>query len=179
MKISARPLEALISKMRHSTTGFNANLAAVASTYNVSPFTIDFPASPYVANTKSFLLGKIPPDEIIKYGVVSTNKLSMYVDRVDNQNLEKPRNFSGVVMVRMDFHLFWGSSDMKQNFECMSLAVEDAVSETIQAYTVQNWGSSVVYNGAFSMMRGLIETPDGKGSLWQLLAFGLQFQIDV
>lgn len=178
MKISALPLEALLAKMR---SGFNANLEAVAtSEYGIKPFRIDFPTSLYGPSTKSFFLGQIPPDDITNFGASNMTKLTMFVVQSNNLNYEKPRDFSGVVQVGMDFHLEWLSSDMKQNIETVSLAVEDAVVETIQVVTVQDWGAGVIYNGAYSCIRGAVAVPEkGQGSLRQLLAFRFGFQIDV
>lgn len=177
MKISALPLEALISKLRST---FNTNLANVAEpVYGVKPFEIEFPLNPYSKNTKSFLLGQLRPSDVDSFGATEINKLVMYVDQSSNLNLEKPRDFSGVVIVALDFHLQWKSNSMQQNLEGLSLAVEDAVAESIQGYTQQNWGAGVVYNGQFSCIRGALAVPDqGQGSLRQIVAFRLQFQID-
>ncbi len=180
MKISALALEPLLAKMALS---FNANLAAVWTTpYALpdSPFAIEFPATVYAGNTTTFFFGKLSPAIIAADGPSSLNCMGMYVEKADNHNFEKPNDFSGIVPVTMDFHLGWLSSDIGQNFETLSLAVEDAVAETIQAYTVQNWGNAVVYNGAFSALRSVIETPaEGPGALRQLLSIKLVFQIDI
>jgi hypothetical protein len=178
MKISALPLEALLAKLR---AGFNVNLEAVAtSEYGVKPFRIDFPVTLYSPSTPSFIFGQIPPEDITDFGATNANKVTMFIPQAANQNFEKPRDFSGLVTVGLDFHLEWLSSDMKQNLEAVSLAVEDAFAETVQIATIQNWGVGVVYNGAFSCTRGAIAVPEkGQGSFRQLVAFRLSFQIDV
>lgn len=180
MKISALPLEALLSKLSNNSTGFNQALAAVAPSYNIKPFTLSFPATVYSANTHSVLFVKMAPDEIVSFGATDKSKLCIYVDSADNLNLEKPRSFAGLVKVALDFHLQWQSNDLKQVFEPYSLAVEDALSSVIQLVTVQNWGGGVVYNGAFSAVRGpVIAPPEGQGSLRQMLGFRLSFMVSV
>ena len=172
MKISGLPLEALLAKLRY---GFNGNLQNVATAvYGVKPFTIDFPATAYSPNTKSFIMGQIPPDDIEDFGASNATKMTMFVVQSSNQN------FSGNVQIGVDFHLSWVSSDLKQNVEVVSLAVEDAFAETIHLRSIQDWGAGVIYNGAFSAIRGSVVVPEkGQGSLRQLLAFRLGFQIDV
>lgn len=181
MKISALPLEALLYKLSQSGTGFNDSLRSVAeSEYNVKPFTIQWPGSLYESGTNSFVLGKVDPEDIDTFGTTGITKVTMFVDKADNQNFEKPRDFSGMVQIGLDFHLGYLSSDMRQNFEAMMLAVEDAVAQVIQPFSQQNWGAGVVYNGAFSAIRGMVYVPkQGQGAVRQLLAIRLAFFVSV
>jgi hypothetical protein len=178
VRISSRPLEALLAKLR---ANFNNNLATVATaTYGVQPFQIEFPPTAFSKSTKSFFFGQISPDEIDNIGASNISKMTMFVQSSVNKNYEKPNDFSGDVQVGLDFHLQWLSSDTKQNLESLSLAVEDAFAETIQLLELQDWGSGVIYNGAFSCIRGSIVVPDtGQGGLRQTVAFRLGFQIDI
>lgn len=180
MKISGLPLEALLFKLRASGTGFNDNLAAVVASYGTKAFTIDWPADPYQKGTKNFIIGKVPPEEVDSFGITGITKASMFVDRTDNQNFEKPNNFSGSVKVGLDFHLGYLSSDMAQNFETLMMAVEDAVTQVIQPDFNQFWGGGVNYDGKFSAIRGMVNSPaQGQGALRQLLAFRFDFIVDV
>ncbi len=178
MKISALPLEALLAKM---TAGFNDALAAVAvPVYGVKPFSVDFPDTIYSENTSTFLFGKISPEDIDTFGPSGLTKFTMFIDLADNANFEKPRDFSGTVKVGLDCHIGHVTSNMRQNFNALSLAVEDAVAEVIQPYRQQNWGPGVIYNGGFTAIPGTVYVPvKGQGSLRQLLAFRLDFQVNV
>lgn len=180
MKISVLPLEALLFKLGAQATGFNDSLKSVQQQYNIKPYAIEWPVDPYHYGTDTFIFGKVPIDLIDSFGTVGLTKAAMFIDRTDNLNLEKPRDFSGVVNVGIDFHLGFLSSDMKQNFEALGLATEDAMAQVIQPYAQQNWGGGVVYNGSFVAARGAMDVPaKGQGAIRQLLAFRLQFMINV
>lgn len=178
MKISGLPLEALLSKLK---LNFNDNLAAVATpVYNVKPFVLAWPTTPYSGNTPTVIFGQFTADNIEPTGVTGIDRLVIYVPSTDNLNFEKPRDFSGNVMVVCDFHIGWKTSDTKQPFESMTLAIEDALCESIQLMTQQNWGPGVVYNGKFKYIRSTIAKPqEGQGSLRQVASFRLDFMVNV
>ncbi len=179
MKISARPLEALLAKLRNPNTGFNFQMQAKASAYRLPPLKLDFPPDIYSNNTNDFFLGQINPEQISDQGPVGHNRAWLYAYSSDNQNFEKPNNFSGLVRVGLDFNLEWTCSASDQNFEAPSLLLEDVVSEIVQPYNQQNWGSDVVYNGAFSCQRTMVDQ-SGSGTtreLRQLIMFRLVFQL--
>lgn len=178
MKISGLPLEGLLYKL---SANFNSNLAAVAMpVYGVKPFVLKWPTTPYSGNTESVIFGQLTADEIEPTGVTGMERLLMFVTNSENLGDEKPRDFSGNVIVGCDFHLGWKSADPKQSFESTSLAIEDAFAETIQILSQQNWGAGVVYNGHYKCTRSTIVRPsEGQGSLRQILAFRLDLFVNV
>lgn len=177
MKISGLAVEALFAKIK---AGFNTNLANVAPGYNIQPFTINFPATAYSPCTTSFILGKLPYTEIIKYGVTDLNKMSMFSGHSDNQTDEKPRDFSGLVTVGLHVHIAWRTSSTVQNFEAFGLAVHDAVCECTQPWRQgQTWGPGVTYDGRFICDPSVIEAPEGDGALRQVIPFQYTLRVDV
>lgn len=179
MKIAARPLEALLAKLRDGSTGFNKQMDAKAPNYKVKPWKIEFPVDLYSNNTTNFFLGQINPEQISEQGAVGHNRAWMYAFSSDNMNYEKPSNFSGIVRVGLDFNLEWTCSGKDQNFETPSLLLEDVVSEIIQPYNSQNWGLDVIYNGAFSCQRTAVDQSQSGStlSLRQMVLFRLAFQL--
>jgi hypothetical protein len=175
MEFSALPLKALLYKLR---AGFNTALSAAAATYQQEAYAIEFPDDIYSKNTLSFFRGKIHPEAIEAYGPSDATKMVMWVDVAQNQNNEKPRDFSGIVQVCLDVYLSWISNDPEQNMDSLSLMTEEAITDCIQGYTQQNWGPGVVYNGQFSCQRFAIQDV-GQGSLQQLVSFKFVFQVDV
>jgi hypothetical protein len=179
MKISARPLEALLSKLRNLSTGFNYQVANKASSYHLKPWSLEFPSDIYSKNTSNFFMGQVNPEQISDQGPVGHSRAWLYTFSSDNQNYEKPSNFSGIIRVGLDFSLEWTCSASDQNFETPSLLLEDAVSEIVQPFNTQNWGTDVVYNGAFSCQRTMVDQ-NSSGStkeLRQLVMFRLLFQL--
>lgn len=180
MRISALPLEACLVKLSDNTTGFNARLRTCAPDYGIKPFAIAFPQTLLNNGTPSFVLGKMTPEMMAVHFPSAQTKMAMYVDQAQNQNIEKPRNFSGLVAIGIDLHLQWQLSDNSQLFEPYSLAVEDVMGDVLNLANIQNWGAGVVYNGAFSIIRGPIAVPvDGQGSYRQLVGTRLTFEVSV
>jgi hypothetical protein len=179
MKISGWALEALLSKLKGigGMPGFNEIMAEVAPQYRIKPYTLDFPEDVYADSTPSFIIGQFNEQTAEMFGVTDLIKVVMFVVRSSNENYEKPNDFSGVIPVGLDFHLAWKLSEMKQNFELLSLATEDVVSELLQPLDKQNWGI-VVYDGRLSATRGVVNKDD-QGSFRQKLAFRMTFQLDI
>lgn len=180
MKISGLALEVLLAKLKGvgGMPGFNEVLANVAPIYRLKPYVIDFPEDAYSDSTPTFIFGQFDernaPDML---GVTGVTLACMYVIRSSNENYEKPNDFSGVIPVGLDFHLGWKFSEMRQNFELMSLATEDAVAELLQPVGSQNWGE-LVYDGKLSAVRGPM-MKDDQSSFRQKLAFRMTFQLDI
>jgi hypothetical protein len=179
MKISSRPLEALLAKLRDPSKGFNFQIAAKSGAYRLKPYTLDFPPDIYSKNTVNFFMGQVNPEQISDQGPVGHTRAWLYTFSSDNQNYEKPSNFSGTIRVGLDFNLEWTCSASDQNFETPSLLLEDAVSEIIQPYQAQNWGTDVVYNGAFSCQRTMVDQSSSGSTkeLRQLVLFRMLFQL--
>lgn len=176
--ISSAPLVAMLAKLSSSSAGFNYHMQSKASQYRLAPWTLDFPADIYSKSSNNFFLGQLEPRLTIASGPTSRNKAWLYVPSSNNLNYEKPRDFSGTVQVALDFSLEWLAGANSQNTEVPSLLLEDVVSEVLQAWRVQNWGSGVVYNGAFSCQRGAVSeaAENGSGSFQQTVLFRMLFQ---
>lgn len=179
MKISGWALEAMLAKLKGigGMPGFNELMVDAASVYRIKPYVLDFPEDAYAESTPTFILGQFNEQTADLFGVTGLILACLYVVRSSNENFEKPNDFSGVIPVGLDFHLAWKLSEMRQNFELLSLATEDVVAELLQPLSKQNWGT-LVYDGRLSATRGVVQKDD-KGSFRQKLAFRMAFQLDI
>lgn len=179
MKISITVLDALLKKLSGfgGVDGFNELMVAAASEYRIEPYTLEFPEDALADSTPSFIIGQFNEQTADLFSVTDFILACMYVVRSSNENFEKPNDFSGVIPVGLDFHLTWRLSEMRQNFELLSLATEDVIAELLQPLSKQNWGP-VVYDGRLSATRGTVQKDD-KGSFRQKLAFRMTFQLDI
>lgn len=152
-----------------------------ASGYRITPWTLDFPADIYAKSSNNFFLGQLEPRLTTASGPTSRNKAWLYVITANNLNYQKPTDFSGTIQVALDFSLEWLAGANSQNTLAPGLLLEDVVSEILQPWRVQNWGSGVVYNGAFSCQHGVVSESgeSGKGSFQQAVLFRFTFQRDL
>lgn len=179
MKITALALEAMLAKLSSNTKGFNISVSNAAPGYNVTkPYVIEFPTTLYYPNTRSFIFGKLNPDDVGDYGVADITRMCMYPVDVDNQNIEKPRDFSGVVRCGIDFHIQWKEVGNKINFISLALLTEDALLQVFNLNSVQNWGTGVVYNGDFRFAYGGVSVPDEQASWRQLCTLTMAFEVN-
>jgi hypothetical protein len=155
-------------------------MSAKAGDYLIAPWYFDFPETIYAKSSNNFFLGQLEPGLVNANGPTSRNRAWLYSPSSNNLNYEKPRDFSGLVQVSLDFSLGWTGGSNNQNTEVPSLLLEDVVSEVLQLTSVQNWGSGIVYNGAYSCNKGVVtESTSSKGSFQQTVLFRLTFQRDV
>lgn len=174
MLISYNCLNGVFSKLRN---GFNTALAAACAELGAQaqPFTITFPATVMDKPTTSFLLGNLSETEIEDGGISKTNRLVLWAAGAVDTKDEKMRDFAGSVVIRLDAYISWYTTNVNtQNFEALSMAVEAAVAECVQPYSIANWGSGVVYSGQFSCQRGPVEANGDRGTR-QRLSFQMTF----
>ena len=174
MLISYNCLNGVFSKLKQ---GFNTALADACSELGsqAQAFTISFPDTVMSKPTTSFLLGNLNEAEIEQGGISKTNRLVLWAAGAVDSKDEKMRDFAGSVVIRLDAYISWYTTNVHtQNFEALSMAVEAAVAECIQPYSIANWGSGVVYSGQFSCQRGPVEENGDKGTR-QRLSFQMTF----
>ena len=166
-----RAREAVLLRLADTTTGFNANLAAVASAYGVQSFAIDWSDS-----SKNFFRGFLDPNEIDESTASRYPLVMLYSVASANRNFQKFTLFSGDVTLGLDFHITWRPTNALKDFEDLGDAIEDAVYATLNGTDFQAWGAPLTYNGEASLSKQPLELA---GEHWrQTLSFRLTFQVD-
>jgi len=157
--------DAVIAKLSHATTGFNARLAAVASTYGITAFEIDFTTG------SNFFQGALTPDVLARSSRVQAPFMCLYATGWHNENQEKSRVFSGPVDLTLDVELAWQQDNPDEtNFESMADAVEDVILATLNESTHSGWGS-VVYAKQIECVRSPVSLD--ASSFSQSLSFNM------
>jgi hypothetical protein len=170
-EISRKVREAVLLRLSDPTSGFNANLAAVASTYGIQPFSVDWSAT-----SKNFFRGFLDPNDVDESTPSRYPLVMMYAITSTNRNLQKFALFSGEVILGLDFHITWRAGNALRNFEDLGDAIEDAVYKTLNGTDFQAWGAPLTYNGQISLAKRPLELA---GEHWrQTLSFRLTLQVD-
>lgn len=162
--------DAMLSVLSASGTGLNARIAALATSYGITAFSID-----WTAGSKSFFFGYLDPEsanlsQLEMQGVCC----AIYTSDVSNTHDEKPRTFSGQVMAHLVFYIINRDGIELNDVESLGDAIEDAVISCFENPTA-NWPVAVTFTGQYQGSFGPIEfTGDG----WQRV-LPMQFIFEV
>jgi|SRR6185369_741748 len=163
--------DAIIAILAAPLTGFNAGLAAVASSYGVTPFTID-----WSAGSKQLFQGYLLPDQIELSQVIVYPACVAYTTFTQNQNLEKFRRFSGIVTLNLDFYVDFRTGIEVDQTDDLPDAIEDAITGIINQ-PLLNLPSNIAWNGGIECAREPVRLlQDG---WFQRCPHQLIFEVDV
>lgn len=171
-EISRAVREAMGRRLADAATGFNAKLAAVASTYGIQPFTIDWSAT-----SKNFFRGFIDPNDVDDSTPSRYPLVMLYSITSSNDHDSMPRVFSGKVTLGLDFHVTWKQGNALKNFEDLGDAIEDAVYAVFSdGNWPQLWGAQYACQTGITLSKRPVESG---GEHWrQTISFRLVFQVD-
>ena len=176
-----KPIEdALLAVLADSTNGFNAELAAIAVTYKITAFTIDWTEGPTVTN---FGLVELEPDAAETF-FSSFPAAALYTSTSMNERRMKFKVFSGQVLAGIDFWLRyralkdlqhggneWGGTN---NYQKLPNAVEDAILQMLDDQKATLRASGYYWNGDYLCERTKVAIA-GDGHE-QLMTFTLGFE---
>lgn len=169
-QISFRIRNQVKTRLAAVSDGFNVTLAALASTYSITPFSITFGA-----NSRNFFQGQINPRQLEETSSIKYPLMTLYSLRIDDDNEQKFQLFSGLVQIGIDVHVDWKSGNAIPDFELMGDAIEDAIVQIMNRTSNQAWDFETVYNGNVSCTRYPLQL--AAGSWRQTLRFGLKFEV--
>lgn len=125
----------------HASTGFNPQLSAIAATYGVSAFSID-----WTLPSNNFAMSYVDEEEIDVSSLVTFPAALLYTSSAVNDKLVKAKKFSGQVDAHLDFFLRYraltdaetADNDITNeqagaDTESIADAVEDAALECLEA----------------------------------------------
>ena len=122
--------DALVSVLSNATRGFSVKLAAIAATYAIDPFTIDW-SSQSSSLFQGYLtsadveVGQLAPEAACPVGVL------IYTTTSVGMALQKPSTFSGEVGAVVDFYIRFREGIEQDNIESICDAIEDAALEAL------------------------------------------------
>ena len=159
-QISKKIRDAILTQLSDVTKGFNPNLAAVASTYGITPFEIDW------AGKTNWLFGRIDPNSIessdtLAYPVLTIDTLGS----VDTGDVVTA-TFAGQVLAIIEIHYSWAQEQLIPDFASVGDAIEDAMFTTFNGPANQPYFSSGIrYSGHLEFSKGPIQM--GSGQNWR------------
>ena len=165
--------EAAARLLADPTAGFNTRLAALASTYGIQPFSIDWGTA-----SKNFFRGFLDPNDVDESTPSRYPLVMLYSTGSSNDHDSMSRVFSGPVVLGLDFHVTWRAAGALRNFEDLGDAIEESVYAVFgDGNWPQLWGAAFAVMAGIALVKGPVES--GEGEHWrQSLSFRLTFQVD-
>lgn len=161
-----------------ATTGFNARLAAIAASYGITAFAVDWDL-----NSTSFIQSFVDPSAVdvaplIPADVAALLYTSLSSESHEQEGRTKFARYSGQIILHLDFYLRFddGMEPLERNTEDIADAIEDAVIQVLRR-TDADWPAGVVFNGDVASPReSIVHLADGYG---QRIPFTFLFEVHV
>lgn len=170
--ISKAVRDAIEEKLSDDTTGFNAQLAAIADEYDLEDedvFKID-----WSDDSLNFFYGNVAPDLVEATSPFTYPLLTIDTARARHDNFIKFADFAGTVTAVVSITITWEKSQVLPDFSKLADAVEFATFMAINKQDLQDWPNGVEYAGIMELNRGGIFEA---GENWrQQLVFTLNFR---
>jgi len=132
------------NRLANTATGFNANLAALAVSYDlgVAVFEIDFGVA-----SQNFFEAQVSFDELLDSTPVKGPPVLMLFTTDGNvTNETKFLTFSGIVRISMVLFIGFLSGNALRDMESLGDACVDAMIKTLNDPALSDWSSPLVYN---------------------------------
>lgn len=152
--------DAAVSRLSDATTGFNAAIAALASAYEITAFTIN-----WAAGSGSFVQMFLNPDQLDTSQILEYPALALYTSTARESTGDGNRitgaHFSGIIHLHLDFYIKFIDEIEVDDTESIADAIEDAVLSVLHTPTAA-WPANVTYNGDFEAPReSMVQLGDG------------------
>jgi hypothetical protein len=171
--------DAIKSALADTDDGFNATLAAIAATYGIDPFTID-----WSDGSGNFIEANLDETGARASRLVTGVTVSLYTSESRNKSLGENRSktaaFEGTILAHLDIRLdFRDGEDVNDDLtEDVADAVEDAIIQILvdpQGPFRGSFEGPVYFSGDFACLRPPIEQlAEGYA---QLLPFQLLYEV--
>lgn len=149
---------AIIARLADETSGFNPRfLAGIAALGLTLPASFRTPIS-FAAGSKNFFTVDLEPADFGKSSAYTLPLMTLFPMSTDNQRLERPRQFAGLVTHGLKLFLTWPSTRAATELTPLAEAAQDALISTFndldlsianwaQAWADLNTDANLVYGG--------------------------------
>jgi hypothetical protein len=169
-QISKYVRDALKAQLSAVGTGFNDRLAAIATTYGIGAWTVD-----WSAESTNFLFGRVNPQAIEESSVLTYPLLTIDTLRSQHTNRVKFATFAGPVQAIVEVHHSWQQESVLADFASWVDATEDAMVAALNDQSAQFWPGNLLWAGQVALQRGPIAM-GGYGWL-QTAVFACNFEL--
>jgi hypothetical protein len=161
-ELSSVAIKALLTRLSDPASGFNANLQAVASTYGIEPWEVDWDPDA----SANFMIGQILPDQVEESVAFTYPFTTVDTGVVASDNRVVSAVFAGGIAMIVDIHISTRNESLPRSLTPLSQAIEDAFFETVNnldeigVYLSQQ----LTYNGKWTLQKS---TAQMSGQNWR------------
>ncbi len=153
-QISLVALNALQERLSDPATGFNANLAAAASIYDVNAFAVDWSAT-----SSNFMIGQVDPNLLESSSSFTYPFVTIDTAAVTDDGRVVSAVFAGNIALIVEVHIAQETEDFPRLLVPLGMAVEDAFFATVNNQDELGvWMSArLTYNGKWTLQKSSIQ----------------------
>lgn len=161
--ISATIRNALKGQLSDATTGMNARIAALAASYGVDTFEVDFSD-----DSVNFLMSAVDIDSVEESSVFTYPLMTIDTIGAQDLGLIFSASFSGRIQGVIDVHHTWPDESVLSEFSAPVDLTEEAIIKCLKDPQTQNWS---VFGNLLLMKGGVSSTrtkPKFAGENWRV-----------
>lgn len=154
-QISSTAIAALLSRLSDPATGFNRNLQAVASTYGIEPWEVDWDTE----NSPNFMIGQILPDQVEESVAFTYPFTTVDTGVVASDSRVVSAVFAGSIGLVVDIHISTRNEALPRSLTHLAQAIEDAFFATVN--NLDEIGafltSGLTYSGKWTLQKNTVQ----------------------
>jgi hypothetical protein len=154
-QISLAALTALLTRLTDAETGFNANLAAVAPTYGIEPYVVDWSQT----TSANFLIGQVDPNALEQSSTFTYPFTTVDTGLVVDDARVVSAVFAGTIALVIEVHISLESEDFPRYLTPLAQAIEDAMFATVNNRDEIGvyMSALLTYNGKWTLQKSSIQ----------------------
>lgn len=152
-QISLPAVNALLTRLSDPATGFNVNLANVAATYGIQPYTVDWSST-----SSNFLIGQVDPNLLEASSTFTYPFTTVDTGAVVDDARVVSAVFAGTIALVIEVHISLESEDFPRLLTPLAQAIEDAMFATVNNLDeIGTYMSALLtYNGRWTLQKSTI-----------------------
>jgi hypothetical protein len=152
-QISLPALNALQTRLSDPATGFNVNLANVASTYGIAPYVVDWSDT-----SSNFLIGQVDPNLLEASSTFTYPFTTIDTGAIVDDARVVSAVFAGTIALVIEVHISLDGENFPRLLAPMAQAIEDAMFATVNNLDeIGTYMSALLtYNGRWTLQKSTI-----------------------
>jgi hypothetical protein len=152
-QISLTALTALQTRLSDPATGFNANLAAIAATYGITPYVVDWSST-----SSNFMVGQVDPTLLEASSTFTYPFTTIDTGAVVDDARVVSAVFAGTIALVIDVTISLESEDFPRLLIPLGQAIEDAMFATVNNLDEIGvyMSALLTYNGRWTLQKSSI-----------------------
>ena len=153
-QISFTAINALLARLSDPVTGFNANLQAVAPTYGISAYTVDWSQT----TSANFLIGQVDPSVLERSASFTYPFTTIDTGAAIDDARVVSAVFAGSIALIVEVHISLEDEDFPRALNPLAQAIEDAMFATLNNLDEIGvyMSAGLTYNGKWTLQKSSI-----------------------